>query len=320
MTSLQTVMLKTLLRLHVKRSRLSGPRLVAHLRARMNLPVPSPLPRGIRARPARVGGVDGVWLTPRAPALTLLYLHGGAFIGGRLATYHHFCGLLARRLNARLFLADYRLAPEHPYPAASDDCLAVYRALLAECQAGGQALVVAGDSAGGNLTLGTLLRARDEGLPMPACAIALSPGVDATASLPSLAANSDADAMLSRAMIEAAIALYVGDADPTHPYVSPGRGDFRGLPPLLVTVSEDECLRDDAYCVLARGRAAAVPVELLARPDMPHVWPIFTQFLPEARADLSRLVHFVQRHHAGWLAEQGGNDPRPHAAVSAVAR
>jgi acetyl esterase/lipase len=254
--------------------------------------MPSLIPRGVSLRQARVADVPGQWLSTTDPQVTLLYLHGGAFVGGRLDSYHHFCSSLAKQLNARIFLADYRLAPEHPYPAAPDDAFAVYRALIRE----GLPLIVAGDSAGGNLTLVTLLRARDHGLPMPACAVALSPGADATGELMSREANNDSDPMLSRVMIDGAIALYLQGADPKDPDVSPCRGEFHGLPPLMLTVSEEECLRDDAYAVAERARQAGVPVNLLSRPDMPHVWPIFSLLLPEARQDSRRLVRFMKGH------------------------
>ena len=296
MASLQAHTLKFFLRMRVKREMESRDHLVRHLRSAMDTRLfPSPLPAGVRARSGSVAGVAGEWLEVNNPQMTLLYLHGGAFIGGKLATYHTFCGELAKRLRARVFLADYRLAPEHPYPAATDDSFLVYQQLSAELD-GKHPLVLAGDSAGGNLTLVTLLRARDADLPMPACAIALSPGADATGTLMALTANSTRDAMLSKAMIDMAVDIYLAGADPSHPYASPCRGNYAGFPPLMVTVSEQECLRDDAYRVAHTARQAGVPVELLSRPDMPHVWPIFHLILPEAKQDMHALVRFVAKH------------------------
>lgn len=293
MASLPAMLIKPLFRLLMKRDIHQPEPLLRHMRRVMNAPLmPSLIPRGVSLRQARVADVPGQWLSTTDPQVTLLYLHGGAFVGGRLDSYHHFCSSLAKQLNARIFLADYRLAPEHPYPAAPDDAFAVYRALIRE----GLPLIVAGDSAGGNLTLVTLLRARDHGLPMPACAVALSPGADATGELMSREANNDSDPMLSRVMIDGAIALYLQGADPKDPDVSPCRGEFHGLPPLMLTVSEEECLRDDAYAVAERARQAGVPVNLLSRPDMPHVWPIFSLLLPEARQDSRRLVRFMKSH------------------------
>ena len=148
MASLQATTLKFFLRLWVKRDLDSKAALVRHLRSAMDSRLfPSPLPSGVRMQPGIVAGVAGEWLHVKDPRMTLLYLHGGAFIGGKLATYHTFCGELARRLQARVFLPDYRLAPEHPYPAATDDSFLVYRQLLTEL-AGKHPLVLAGDSAG----------------------------------------------------------------------------------------------------------------------------------------------------------------------------
>ena len=291
MASLPAKIIKPLFRVVMKRDIQDPEHLVCHLRKVMNAPLlPALLPSGVSLRYSRVADIPGQWLTTATPTVTLLFLHGGAFVGGRLDTYHNFCGRLAQALNARIFLADYRLAPEHPYPAAPDDALCVYRELIEDSRP----LVVAGDSAGGNLTLVTLLRARDEGLPMPVCAIAISPGADATGELMSRQANNDSDPMLSQAMIDGATKLYLQGADPLHPYASPCRGDYRQLPPLMLTVSEEECLRDDAYAVAERARQAGVPVKLLSRPDMPHVWPILRLLLPEARKDTERLINFVQ--------------------------
>ena len=306
MASIQARMLKFFLRMRVKRELTSNAKLVRHLRSAMDTKLfPSPLPSGVRVRQASVAGVPGEWLEVADPRMTMLYLHGGAFIGGKLATYHTFCGELAKRLHARIFLPDYRLAPEHPFPAAPDDAFQVYRQLSAELQ-GNEPLVIAGDSAGGNLTLVTLLRAKLENLPMPVCALTLSPGTDATGTLPALAANSVSDSMLSKSMIDRAVDIYLAGADPTHPYASPCRGNFSGFPPLLVTVSEEECLRDDAYRVVHNARQAGVTVELLSRPDMPHIWPVFHLLLPEARQDMHALVSFVERHVDGRRPKNRG--------------
>jgi acetyl esterase/lipase len=296
MASTQAEMLKMALRVRVKRELGSKEALVKHLRSAMNSRMmPSPLPAGVRMRRGTLGGIRGQWLEAGNPRMVILYLHGGAFIGGRLETYHPFCGELTKRLSARIFLADYRLAPEHPFPAAPDDAFAAYAALV-NSEAGQLPVVLAGDSAGGNLTLVTLLKARDAGLRLPACAVALSPGADATGTLWSVKANSTADAMLSKSMIDHAIGIYLNGAEPNDPYVSPSRGHYAGFPPLMLTVSESECLRDDAYLVAQRAREAGVPVQMIARRDMPHVWPIFNLFLPEAKRDMAKIARFIQHH------------------------
>lgn len=286
---------KLLTRLLIKRNTGTPDQIVRHLKRMLGHALPAWMPVGVTLRTGMVAGVPGQWLEVKHPQTTLLYLHGGAFVTGALGHYHAFCGQLALQLNANIFLADYRLAPEHPFPAAVDDAFAVYRELINNNPAA-RPLIVAGDSAGGNLTLVTLLRARDENLPMPNCAVTLSPATDATATLPSISANSRTDAMLSGSMIEKVAAVYLAGQDATQPYASPSRGDFTGLPPLLFTVSEEECLRDDTYAAATKARLAGVAVEILSRPDMPHVWPILWLFLPEARTDMQVIVRFIDKY------------------------
>ena len=308
MASLPARIIKPLFRAIMKRDIQDPDHLVRHLRMVMNAPLmPSVIPRGVSLRHGRVADVPGQWLSTAHPAATILFLHGGAFVDGRLDTCHHFCGTLTKALNARIFLADYRLAPEHPFPAATDDAFAAYSELIEESLP----LIVAGDSAGGNLTLATLLRARDEQLSMPVCAVAISPGADATGELMSRDANNESDPMLSRVMIDGAVRIYLQGADPFHPYASPTRGDYRGLPPLMLTVSEEECLRDDAYVVAEQARHAGVPVTLLSRQDMPHIWPIFL-LLPEARQDTRKIIRFMQSR----LDNRRHNDLPNHRAGS----
>lgn len=309
MASLAAKIIKPLFRAMMKRDIQDPDHLVRHLRRVMNAPLmPSLIPRGVSLRNGRVADVPGQWMSTVNPVATVLFLHGGAFVGGRLDTYHHFCGTLAKALNARVFLADYRLAPEHPFPAATDDAFAVYSDLIKEPLP----LIVAGDSAGGNLTLATLLRARDEQQLMPVCAVAISPGADATGKLMSRDANNGSDPMLSRVMIDGATRIYLQGADPFHPYASPTQGDYQGLPPLMLTVSEEECLRDDSYVVAEQARRASVPVTLLSRQDMPHVWPIFLLLLPEARQDTRKIVRFMQSH----LSSRRHNELPNHSSRS----
>lgn len=216
-------------------------------------------------------------------------------MGGQLSTYYCFCGNLAKELNANVFLVDYRLAPENRFPAAVDDCYEVYSSLVSGLPAN-LPLVVAGDSAGGNLTLVTLLRARDEKIRMPNCAITISPATEAGDGLPSVRANSHKDAMFSVAAIKCLSQVYLDDVDPLHPYVSPGHADFHGLPPILFTVSEDELLRDHTYLAATSARSAGVRVEIISRRKMPHIWPIFLHILPEAKNDFPRMLSFIERH------------------------
>lgn len=238
-------------------------------------------------------GLPATRIRAADPEYTVLYFHGGAFVAGETPIYHAMAGYMARKLAGEVYLLQYSLAPEHPYPAAVDDCLSAYRALLDQ---GIQAeyLILAGDSAGGNLTLATLLRARDEGLPLPRCALTFSPSTDATCQLPSIDGNDHSDAMLTASMVRQAAAIYLNGKDPSTPYASPLHGDYQGLPPLFFTVSENECLRDDCYAAVNKAREAGVTARLITRKRMPHVWPIFYPLIPEARKDLKEAIGFMR--------------------------
>ncbi|MDT0496214.1 alpha/beta hydrolase [Algiphilus sp. W345] len=293
MASLSAVAAKTAFRAMLKRDFPSEQAAVSHFRRILDLPFPSPVPRGVSVQKISIAGVPCERMAVRRPGMMVLHLHGGAFIGGKLATYHAFAGRLARLLDAEVILPDYRLAPEHPFPAAPEDCMAVYRTLL-ECGVEPAKLAVTGDSAGGNLTLATLQTARDEGLALPRCAVAISPGADVSGRLPSWRENDRRDAMLSYKTIQLVANAYLGDHSRDDPRASPLCGDFSGLPPLLLTVSDEECLRDDAYAVASKARAQGVRVEMLSRPDLPHAWPILNAIISESRTDLRRIADFIR--------------------------
>lgn len=296
MASLRARLTSLAVRRLIRRDRLSREQAAPHFRKALNRP---PLPtlglRGIRIDQFERQGVRCHQLSVKRPERTLLYIHGGGFVAGRPDTYHNFCGRLAKRLHANACLPQYRLAPEHPYPAGLEDCLNTYRSLL-EDGVNPKRMVVAGDSAGASLALALLLSLRDAGEPLPGCALAISPATDATLSSASHQENAQHDAMLSPAMIEHFSALYLQGEDPRTPGASPLWGDYAGLPPLLLTTSESECLRDDCYRVAEKAREAGVEVELISRRDMPHVWPIFVPLLPEANRDLKRMAAFIRRH------------------------
>lgn len=297
MSSLPARALKLITRVTIRHEPASAADLVRNLRRSMNNPPPVALiPRSVRrTRFGNGGSVQGDWLQVKTAKRAILYLHGGGYIAGVTRTYHSLCARLASQLDADVFLPDYRLAPEHPFPAAVDDAVAAWNWLL-DLGWEPEQIVIAGDSAGGGLTLALLLALRDSGRTLPAAAIAMSPFADMTATAGSHIRNDSTDAILSASMLAIGESLYVRDPEQRrHPHASPVFGDFAGLPPLLVTVSDDECLRDDAYAVVKRAQQANVPVQLINRPDLPHVWPIFWPLLPEARADVARMIDFVKR-------------------------
>jgi len=255
--------------------------------------VPSP-PRGTETVRVDAGGVpaDSISRPASLAGRDVLYLHGGGYRVGRAVTYRHFTWRMADAARARVLIIDYRLAPEHPFPAALDDALAAYRWLLA---GGAQEIVVMGDSAGGGLTLALLMRLRDEGLPLPAAAIALSPWTDLALTGASLEENAASDPMINVGDLPRAAADYLAGTDPRNPYVSPLYGDATGLPPVLIQVGGDEILRDDAVRMAEKLRAANPQSELQVWPLMPHVWQAYAPVMPEARRAIAEIGGFVRR-------------------------
>jgi cation diffusion facilitator CzcD-associated flavoprotein CzcO/acetyl esterase/lipase len=264
-----------------------------------------PPPRGVRFTPATLGGVAGEWVDatrpPPADAPVLMYVHGGGFIGGSPVTHRPVTAAFARR-GMRVFVPDYRLAPEHPFPAALDDCVAAWRAFAAAHP--GRRLVIAGDSAGGNLALALMLALRAQGGRLPDAAALFSPSTDLNGDSESLLANSGRDPMFHGPALEHLARAYLGPhGDPANPLISPVRGDLAGLPPLLLHVGADEVLRDDGLRFAAKARAAGVRVELVVWSVVPHAWQLVGS-VPEARRSLDAAARF--------LKEAAGDDRPEH--------
>ena len=251
-----------------------------------------PLPKGVICAPGKIGGIAGEWVRAEGarPARTLLYLHGGGFVACSPRTHRPITGAYALR-GFDVFVPDYRLAPEHLFPAGLDDVVAVWAALATAGPA-----AVAGDSAGGNLALGLLLRARDADLPMPAAAALFSPATDMLGGGDSRRTNAARDAMFGPRVLEELRAVYLGGADPGQPTASPLEADLAGLPPLLIHAGEREILRDDSIRFAAKATAAGVVVDLKIWPVVPHVWQIAHSFLPEGRRSLDMAAAFLKSH------------------------
>lgn len=289
--SLRSRLLNRFLRRVVKPRSLHRPDIAASRALVDSYVLPARLFR-VRAETAQAGSIPGEWVRGRSTdSGTLLYLHGGAFVLCSSATHRPVTSAFARR-GFGVFAPDYRLAPEHPYPAALEDCHAAYRGLLADGVDPAR-LVLAGESAGGGLVLSLLLRLRDEGLPLPAAAAVFSPWSDLSLSGESLVANDALDAMFHAAQAPWLAAQYVGAADPRDPYLSPVFGDYAGLPPLLVQVGQHELILDDARRVAARAEAAGVPVALSVWRDVPHGWQLFF-LLPEAKRAIEETDRFFR--------------------------
>ncbi|HTJ89290.1 MAG TPA: alpha/beta hydrolase fold domain-containing protein [Acidocella sp.] len=297
MPSWQSYVINPLLRLTVKR-RLA--RITTPIAARAVLGnTPPPPPAGATFTPGALGGVEGEWVQAEDnSAGLLLYLHGGGYFSCSPVTHRAITAAFALR-GFTVFAPRYRLAPEHPFPAALDDALAAYQALLT--QAPGR-FVIGGDSAGGGLALALLLAIKARNLPMPACATLFCPWTDLAATGGSLTRNAGRESLLYGPKIKDAAALYLQGQDPTNPLASPLYGDFTGLPPLLIQVGATEILLDDSTRVAARAEAAGVSVELSIWDNLPHVWHVAQYFLPEARIALDQAASFAKSALASGTA------------------
>jgi acetyl esterase/lipase len=256
----------------------------------------------VQIKPDLLAGLPVEWVTPRSLAQAdtapiCLYLHGGAFVMGGLNSHRDLAAQLAQRAQIRLLMLDYRLAPEHPFPAALDDALAVYRALLAQ-GIPAQRLLLGGDSAGGNLALGTAQAIQARSLPLPAALVLFSPWLDLTDRSPSRLANAATDVMLSQPLLDEAAALYAPGLALDDTRLSPLFGPLAGLPPCLLIASRAEILIDDARRLQQQMLAAGGEVELLEWANTPHAFPVLARYLPEGRAALDQTARFIWQHLA----------------------
>ncbi|RXF73916.1 alpha/beta hydrolase [Hansschlegelia zhihuaiae] len=303
--SAQARMLRAFLR-HVVKHRINGEQDLLRLRANGDaIAVFAPdAPRGGARRRITIGGLTAEEHRPRRGPVNgvILYLHGGGFVMGSARTHRGISGRLARGAAARVITLNYRLAPEHPYPCALDDVVAVYRALLDDGTEPAR-IAVSGDSAGGNLAFALLLRLKGEGAPLPAAIVGLSPFVDMTGSGASMERNAALDPFLDAVRLPDVVGAYAPGLDPVDPLLSPLFGDLAGLPPCLIQCGGDEILLDDAVRMQAALAAAGVHSELEVWPRMPHVWQAFAGFLPEGKAALARICAFL-RTELGRAAER----------------
>jgi monoterpene epsilon-lactone hydrolase len=294
--SLRAELVRLGLRCVIKRT--SGPKStvdkVRRRLARLGWLVPLP-PRGTLVKRLDLDGVSAVSVATRESLADrhIFYLHGGGHVAGKPALYRDFTWRIAAATRAVVVIVDHRLAPEHPYPASLDDAVNAYRALLTD-GADPQRMAVMGESSGGGLMLAMLLKLRDEGISLPAAAVALSPWTDLALTGNSMKLNARADPMIRSEEAPRLASQYLAGADPRTPYVSPLYGDPAGLPPTLIHVGSDEVLLDDAVRMAERMRAAGCEVELEIWPRMPHAWQLWARMMPEAREALARIGAFVR--------------------------
>jgi monoterpene epsilon-lactone hydrolase len=258
-----------------------------------------PLPADVTVTASTLGGVPTAEITVDGiePRHVVLYFHGGVYVMSDAALAAGLASQVGRRTGAKVISVDYRLAPEHPYPAAVDDALAAYEALLQEGVAPSD-IVFAGESAGGGLVVATLVNARDHGLALPAAAFVMSPYVDLTLAGTSIETKRELDPLLRRELLEPRVADYTAGQDAALPLISPVFADLSGLPPLIIQAGSHEVLLDDAVRLAGQAAAADVEVMLDITPEVPHVFQAYSPMLDEAGAALDRAGQLLSAYLA----------------------
>ena len=256
-----------------------------------------PLPAGVRVTAAALGGVPTAEITIDGiePRHVVLYFHGGVYVIGDAFQAAGLAAQIGRRTQAKVISVDYRLAPEHPYPAAVDDALAAYEALLQDGAAPSD-IAFAGESAGGGLAIATLVNARDHGLPLPAATLVMSPYADLTLAGPTMETKREVDPLLSRELLQPRVTDYTAGQDAALDLISPIFADLSGLPPLIIQAGTHEVLLDDAVRLAQRAAADDVEVTLEITPGVPHVFQAYHAILDEAGAALDRAGQFLSAH------------------------
>jgi epsilon-lactone hydrolase len=256
-----------------------------------------PLPADVHVTPSALGGVTAAEITVDGIETrnVVLYFHGGVYVIGDAFLAADLASQVCRRANAKAISVDYRLAPEHPYPAAVDDALAAYQGLLGTGIDPSE-IALAGESAGGGLVIATLVNARDQGLPMPAAAYVMSPLVDLTLAGATMQTKAKADPLFTRELLQPRAADYAAEQDAALPLISPIFADLSGLPPLLIQAGTHEVLLDDAVRLAERAVAADVEVILDITPGVPHVFQAYSAILDEGAAALDRAGQFLSAH------------------------
>lgn len=253
-------------------------------------------PDGVSGIAGEVGGVPGEWVqAPGADqSAVILYLHGGGYVAGSVASHRNLVGHLAQATGCRIFVAEYSLAPECPHPAPVNDAAAVYKSLVDQGYSPSR-MAIAGDSAGGGLTMATLLSLKDDKDPLPAAAVCISPMVDLEGTGESMTTKADVDPMIAPGSVKTLVALFLGEhGDPKDPLASPLLGDLSGLPPVLIQVGESEVLLSDSERLAAKITEAGGEAELEVWPEMVHVWHGSAGFVPESDQAIERIGQWLK--------------------------
>jgi epsilon-lactone hydrolase len=252
-------------------------------------------PTGVTYRDVVAGGVPAIWVEPDGAAgdRVIQYVHGGGYVLMSARTHAKLVGHIAKATGCRALSVDYRLAPEHPHPAAVTDSVAAYRWLLAEGIEPGH-VAVSGDSAGGGLTVATLLKIRDDGLPIPAAGVPLSPWIDLEGTGDSMQSRADVDLIVDGTVIKGMADMFLGGQSSHDPYAAPLHADLAGLPPLYIQVGDEETLLDDSTRLAANAEAAGVEVRLDVFPEMQHVFQMAAGNMPEADDAVDRIAAWLR--------------------------
>jgi len=254
-----------------------------------------PVPKDVKCEPVKAGSVKAEWVTAPGAAAdrAILYFHGGGYVIGSINTHRAMVAELSRAAKARVLIIDYRLAPEYPHPAAVDDATEAYRWLLAQGLSP-KRIAVAGDSAGGGLTVAALVALRDKGEKLPAAGACLSPWVDLEGIGESMTSKASLDPMVKKDGLLQLAGLYLGGKDPRTPLAAPLYANLSGLPPLLVVAGTSETLLDDASRLAERARKAGVDVTYEPAEGMIHVWQLFAPMLDEGKESIDRIGRFIR--------------------------
>ncbi len=253
-----------------------------------------PKPEGVEFEPVDAGGVRAEWARAEGAGdgRALVYFHGGGYVLFSVETHRALCGAISRAADLPVLSVDYRLGPEHPFPAAVEDGVAAFHHLLERGYAPAS-IALGGDSAGGGLVAATLIALRDAGSALPGAGVCISPWADLTLSGPSMKSRADDDPLVSEEALALMACAYLGDADPKSPTASPAFADLTGLPPLLIQAGTAEILLDDARTLAANAERSGVDVTLECWDEMIHVWHAFVGSLPEADQAVARIAEFL---------------------------
>lgn len=252
---------------------------------------------GIQIEPENIYHIYGEWILPahKSKDQVMLYLHGGGYVFGSCNTYRSFMTKLVKESNITALIINYRLAPEHPFPAAVDDAAFTYQWLLSR-GIDSKDIILAGDSAGGGLVLATLLALKDRNIPLPTAAVVMSPWTDLTFSGESVQTKKDVEHFIPEGCIETFGGYYTKGSDPRNPYASPLFGALEGLPPIMIHVGEDEILLDDSVRFAEKAVRAGVDCKIKIWSEMFHCFPLLTPAFPEAEQGVKEIAQFAKKH------------------------